>query len=147
MRGVLYCQQNGLNKSCAQVALRSLCAPRAPGGDISYRAINRLAGSGGTSVEPWSGLTVPQIQAVLKGLGIDFLDVDYAAMPTAERSRLPYQKLLYAGIESGAGALLGFRLAGAGAQQDAKHIIPFFGHTFNQDTWVPNAGAAYFHVG
>ena len=62
------------------------------------------------------------------------------------RDELPYQKFLYAGIESGGGALLGFKFGGPGAKGE-KHLIPFFGHTFNKDIWVSNADPAYFHVG
>ena len=35
IRGVKYCQQNGLNKSCAHVALKSLCASVIPSKEIS----------------------------------------------------------------------------------------------------------------
>jgi len=49
-------------------------------------------------------------------------------------------------VESGAGALLGFKLTGPQAV-NAKHIIPFFGHTFNKDTWAPDADASYFKIG
>lgn len=49
-------------------------------------------------------------------------------------------------IESGCGALLGFRMTGPSASCE-KHIIPFYGHTFNKDTWVPDADCAYFDVG
>ncbi len=31
--------------------------------------------------------------------------------------------------------------------EEERHIIPLFGHTFNQDAWVPRAESAYFHVG
>lgn len=149
--GVLYCQQNGLNKACAQVALRSLLSRHLPAGDISYAAINAFAAQvGGAGFDPKDGLTVPQMRAVLSGAGVPFRDIDYVETEkTAKdvRRTHPYQKFLYAGIESGAGALLGFRLTGPAAQKDTKHIIPFFGHTFNKDTWVPDAEAAYFNVG
>ena len=42
--------------------------------------------------------------------------------------------------------MLGFRFAGPKSRGD-KHIIPFFGHTFNQDAWVPEANVNYFKVG
>ena len=41
--------------------------------------------------------------------------------------------------------MLGFKLEGP--QAAGHHIITFFGHTFNQDAWAPNAEVAYFHVG
>jgi len=90
-------------------------------------------------------LDAVQIRAVLRGLVIGFRDIDYTKEEPTYRRELPYQKLLYAGIESGAGAMLGFKLAGPRAE--GRHIIPFFGHTTNQDAWVPNAEVAYFHVG
>ena len=149
--GLLYCQQNGLNKACAHVALRSLLSRHVPAGDIGYSAINAIAAqAGGPAFDPGSGLTVPQMRAVLTGVGMRFRDIDYVKMEKKAkdvRRTLPYQKFLYAGIESGAGALLGFRLTGPAAAAGEKHIIPFFGHTFNKDTWVPDADAAYFDVG
>jgi hypothetical protein len=130
------------------VALRSLLATRAPEEDLSYGQINAWASGGTPSFEPWNGLDVPHIQRVLRGRDVDFLDIDYTSGADDGREALPpYQKLLYSGIESGAGALLGFRLRGEGLTAETRHIVPFFGHTFNQDTWVPHAEAAYFHVG
>ena len=147
VKGVLYCQQNGLNKACAQVALRTLCALHVPDTELPYSRINRLAANAEAEASgPEEGLTVPRIRAVLRGLGVGFRDVDYRGSPDDLREILPYQKYLYAGVESGAGALLGFRFSGPSAQGE-HHIIPAFGHTFNQDTWVSNADAAYFHVG
>jgi len=77
---------------------------------------------------------------------VTYTDFDYTTQPDEFRGILPYQKFLYAGIESGDAALLGFELTGPQAQ-GARHIIPFFGHTFNKDTWVPYAENDYFHVG
>ena len=146
IQGVLYCQQNNLNKACAQVALRSLCALHLPEATLSYEKINQLAAKVAGKFNPSNGLDSAQIRAVLTGLGIGFSDMDYTALPPHERRAFPYQKFLYAGVESGAGALLGFEYKGPKAK-GRRHIIPFFGHTFNQDAWVPNAEVAYFHVG
>ncbi len=143
--GVLYCQQNGLNKACAQVALRSLCALHVPDENVSFSAINSAAESATGPFDPSQGLEVKQMRAVLEHFGIGYLDIDYTTLSEEERTGLVYQKFLYAGIESGAGALLGFKLTGP--QATGHHIIPFFGHTFNRDLWVPNADSAYFHVG
>jgi hypothetical protein len=147
IQGVLYCQQNELNKACAQVALRSLAVLHLPEDQLPYERINRLAAKVKKGkFNPADGLDSGQIRAVLTGLGIGFSDVDYTALPRGERRAFPYQKFLYAGVESGAGALLGFEYKGPKAK-GRRHIIPFFGHTFNQDAWVPNAEVAYFHVG
>jgi len=144
--GVLYCQQNGLNKACAHVALRSLVALHHPDTLLAYSEINRIAVRADGPTNPAQGLSVQQIEKILTEYGIGFRDVDYSEMSLPERRKLPYQKFLYAGIESGAGAMLGFRFTGPKARNE-HHIIPFFGHTFNQDAWVSEADAGYFRVG
>ena len=149
VRGVLYCQQNALNKACAHVALRSLLAKHLPLGDIPFRRINDLAGIHADSgKKPGDGFTVAQIRNVLDGCGIRYRDIDYT-LDKRLRDTHPYQKFLYAGIESGAGALLGFHLSGPNvhSSEPPRHIIPFFGHTFNKDTWVPDAELSYFNIG
>lgn len=147
INGLLYCQQNQLNKSCAQVALRSILSRILPEGDISYNRINEIADTLNPGFIPHNGLSVPQLRGVLTELGIKFNDIDYTFFDEEMLKELPYQKYAYAGLESGCGALLGFRLAGRGLQEEAKHIIPIYGHTFNKDTWVPNAEIAYFRIG
>lgn len=44
------------------------------------------------------------------------------------------------------GGLLGFSMDGPKAA-DGQHIIPFYGHTFNKDTWTPDADVSYFNIG
>ena len=148
--GVLYAQQNGVNKVCAHVALRSLLSRCLPAGDVSYTEINREAGKvSPVGFDPSKGLGPPQIRAVLRHFKVPFRDIDYAVEEKTDkyiRRTHPFQKFVYAGIESGCGALLGFGMTGPAATPD-KHIIPFFGHTFNKDTWVPDADIAYFDVG
>ena len=151
--GVMYCQQNGLNKACAQVALRSLLAITLPKGDISYQKINKLAApafipsDGYPTFIPSMGLQISQIQAVLNSLGIEYTDIDYSNNPIEKRKTHPYQRLVYSGIESGDGALLAFKMAGPTAPLGSAHVIPSFGHTFNKDTWVNYAEHSYFHIG
>jgi len=132
--GVLYGQQNGLNKACAHVAIRSLLSRFLPEKDVSYAEINetaRLHAIG--EYRPKDGLSVQQMRAVLKKCGVAFRDVDYdeAAKTNPDvRQTQPYQKYLYAGIESGVGGLLGFSMSGPMADT-SRHIVPFYGHTFN----------------
>lgn len=145
--GLLYCQQNSLNKACAQVALRSLLSRILPEGDISYRRINEIAATVHPGFLPGKGLDVPQMRKVLSTLNLKFNDVDYSQYDEQLRKDLPYQKYAYAGLESGGGALVGFRLAGRELREEAKHIIPIYGHTFNKDTWAPNADISYFRIG
>ena len=145
--GILYCQQNGLNKACAHVALRSLLSRLLPAPDISYRSINNIAVTvADPGWAPAEGLGTGQIRKILEVLGIGYSDIDYMQKPEY-RNSLPYQKWLYAGVESGAGALVGFRLTGRAAEPESRHIIPFYGHTFNKDTWAPDADFAYFRIG
>ena len=150
LKGILYCQQNGLNKACAHVALRSLLSRLVPEGDLSYTEMNAVArASGDSDYQPGNGLNVQQIRAILTHYQINYRDVDYSQATLDDenvRQSQPYQKYLYAGIESGCGALLGFSMAGPEAK-DEKHIIPFYGHTFNKDTWVPDAQSSYFDIG
>lgn len=145
--GLLYCQQNTLNKACAQVALRSLLSRILPEGDISYRRINEIADTVTPGFMPGKGLDVPQIRKIFTELNLRFNDVDYSLSDEQLRKDLPFQKYAYAGLESGGGALVGFRLAGRDLREEAKHIIPVYGHTFNKDTWAPNADLSYFRIG
>ena len=145
--GVLYCQQNGLNKACAQVALRSILSRLIPEEDISYRKINNIANSVMAGFSPGKGLNVSQIREILNSYGIKFRDIDYTLSSPEMRNALPYQKFAYAGLEGGAAALVGFRLSGRNLEEEAKHIIPIYGHTFNKDTWAPDADFSYFRIG
>lgn len=142
--GVMYCQQNSLNKACAQVALRSLLSRILPHKDILYRDMNAIAQRTNSQFRAGGGLDSTQIRAVLDQYNVEYDDIDYTAPGVS--TDFPYSRLLYAGIENGLGGLLGFEFAGAAAQGE-KHLIPFYGHTFNQDSWVPRASLAYFHVG
>lgn len=145
--GILYAQQNELNKACAQVALRSLLS-RLIGRDIAYDEINSVAqNSVAAQFVPGKGLDAQQIQAVLKHFDVAYRDYEYTQHKKEYRTLHPYQKFVYAGVESGAGALVGFHLAGRAVVSPRRHIIPFYGHTFNKDTWAPEADLAYFHVG
>jgi len=153
VRGVMYCQQNALSKACAQVAIRALFDGLPDIGELSCSKINQLAGN---PVRPCQGLTVPGIRNVLRSLNVEFTDIEYSvsgqnSAGVAARESLPYQKFVYSGIESGLGALLGFHLAGPGIDPSeaeiSRHIIPFFGHTFNKDTWAPDAARDYFEIG
>lgn len=150
IKGVLYCQQNGLNKACAQVALRSLLSRLLPGKDVSYRQINRIAAEViEKEFDPASGLFPSQIRGVLRAYKINFRDVDYEQADQDKeplRKKFPYQTQLYSGVEAGVGALLGFSMDGP-KKDPSKHIIPFYGHTFNKDTWVPDAQDAYLNIG
>lgn len=153
MRGVMFCQQNKLNKRCAQVSLRALLSRIVPGHDVSYSKINAIAAkvsrAAGEAYNPADGMNVSQIEQVLMEFGIHYKDVDYprAAKRPSKLAKLkkeiPYTKFMYAGAESGLGALLGFKVHGG--DEKSRHIIPIFGHTFNKDSWVSDARKFYFN--
>lgn len=147
INGLMYCQQNTLNKACAQVALRSLLSRILPRKDISYREINSIAREVNDFL-PGSGMNPLQIRKVLDKFDVKYFDLDYSQDETDElRKKYPYQKFAYAGLEGGNGALIGFRLGGIGLNGESKHIIPIYGHTFNKDTWAPDADISYFRIG
>lgn len=146
IQGILYCQQNELNKACAQVAVRSLLSRLLPEKDVSYRRINEIARSVSPAFSPENGLNVVQIRAILSEYDLRFTDIDYS-QDNELRDVLPFQKYAYGGLEAGGGALVGFRFSGRELRHEARHIIPIFGHTFNKDTWAPNADYSYFRIG
>ncbi len=145
VNGCLYAQQNGLNKACAQVALRSILSTRFSRPELGYEEIDTYARELYPNFVPGNGLKTEQITHVLKRFGVNFSAVDYHATPDL-RDDYPYQKVLYSGIESGAGAMLVFQLSGPKAPP-CGHIIPYFGHTFNEDAWAPHTDSAYFRIG
>ena len=128
--GIMYCQQNQLNKCCAHVALRAILDGLPTIGTISYRRINRLAGN---PTNPGRGLGSLQIQNVLNKLDIQFRAIDYTegevnGKKNPMRKTHPYRKFVYSGVESGLGSLLGFHFAKPGVvkNKQPKHIIRFF---------------------
>lgn len=145
-QGSLYGQQNGLNKACAQAALRSLCANYLGDPDLTYRRINQLASKGSTTFDPADGLQTRQIRRVLDGLEISYSAINYLAKPEL-RAAMPYAKALYSGIEGGCGAFLAFGLSGPDAAPKTGHALACHGHTFNEDSWAPHADVNYFKIG
>jgi hypothetical protein len=149
--GVLYAQQNDLTFVCAHVALRTALASVLPDGDVAYGQINQLAGVDHETVQVGNGgrgLDPAQMEAVLNALNIAYEKIIHEPH---QQLNLPtdYQRHLYGCIESGAPALLGFEFDDPAALpgEAGRHIIPVFGHTFNEDAWVPEAQRSYFASG
>ena len=157
VNGVLYAQQNDLTYVCAHVGLRTALSTLVPDGDVSYEAINAIAGidhinskvgRGAGANGKSEGLKLSQIETVLKkfGLHVPPLLINEPAMGHPYPDE--YQKHLYGYIESGYPALLCFELGGAApnaqAVQHDRHLIPVIGHTFNEDAWMPDAQRIYF---
>ena len=149
VRGCLYAQQNTVNKTCAQVAIRSIASTYLGRNDISYRQINELAKVHNPAFVASDGMSNDEIVYVLSELGLNVIPTDYGLFESEFpqiREAYPYPKPVYSGIEGGCGALVSFRLDGPDAPA-VGHVIPFFGHTFNGDAWAPVAGPAYFRIG
>ena len=158
VRGVLYAKQNNLTFVCAHAALRSVLACVLPEGDISYSRMNALVGIDHTArqVGPVGdktlGLGPPDLERILNGLGVPYdrliHEPSLTDPATGKSLTLPteYQRELYGFIESGYPAIMGFELDPKPGDpgEPARHAIPVFGHTFNEDAWLPNAQRAYF---
>jgi len=144
--GVLYCQQNGLTNVCAHATLRTCLSIITPPADFSYSLMNKILKEGGKPHVIRHGLDVEQICLILKAAGVKYSIKSSIPLSGSDQENesypIPYQSFLYGSIESGYPALLGFSL-----EQGEGHIIPVFGHTFNEDTWVPAAKISYFEIG
>ncbi len=145
--GVLYAQQNSSTFVCAHVGLRTVLASVLPAADITYGELNTLAGVDHQKRAVgigFGGLSPNEMEQILDGLNISFQKVVHEPKT---KNLLPrdYQRDLYGFIESGFPALVGFEFdPKAGAAEGARHIIPVFGHTFNEDSWLPDAQRNYF---
>jgi len=147
IEGYLYAQQNGCTKTCAHVAARSAAARFHPAGDMLYREINEVARSvaleeGKKGWKPSEGLSNRQIVGILESAGARCVLADYTKHYPKAGARVPFQKYIYGSIESGFPVILFF-----GTTAGSYHTIPVFGHTFNEDTWVPSAEFSYFRIG
>jgi hypothetical protein len=142
VQGYLYCQQNGISNVCAHVALRTAASRYNPEGDITYRRMNEIAGIDLSTYDlAQNGLDIRAMQRILEDSGAVCFVGDYES----EQPPIPFQKYIYGSIESGYPAIVVFKAD----PQDPEvcHAIPIFGHTFNEDTWVPRAESSYFKIG
>jgi hypothetical protein len=145
--GVLYAQQNDLTFVCAHVGLRTALSVILPEGDITYARLNSLAGVDhqNCKVGGGNGLFPVQIEQVLQSLGLSFQKLVHEPQ---QQLLLPieFQRYLYGIIESGHPALMGFEMDQRSPAPGSapRHAIAVFGHTFNEDTWLPDAQKAYF---
>jgi len=142
--GYLYAQQNGWTNCCAHVACRTAAVRFHQNGDMPYREMNRLVGIDHTSRTAEKGLDGGEMVRILESAGARCEVADYQNLQPSFKPPM-YQKYLYGSIESGYPAILCFRtLIGS---DPPYHAIPVFGHTFNEDMWVPSASWCYFEVG
>jgi hypothetical protein len=142
IKGYLYAQQNNLTNVCAHVAIRTAAAQYHKLGDLSYREMNKIVGIDhiNRTVGDGAGLTQEDITKIFEAAGARCF---VGAYLEDSQPPVPFQKYLYGSIESGFPAIIVF----APALSNSFHAIPIFGHTFNEDTWVPRAESSYFLVG
>ena len=151
LNGYLYAQQNDLTNVCAHVAVRTAAACYHPNGAMLYREMNNLLGIDHRSrkVGEGRGLSVKELIYLMEQAGARCFLADYES--TTEQP-VPFQRLIYGSIESGFPSLVVFCFNSDSPNEDgnrhqSKHVIPIFGHTFNEDTWLPNANYFYFKLG
>lgn len=141
VNGYLYAQQNNITNVCAHVALRTAAARYHKNGDMSYREMNNIVGIDHVNKKVNKGLTSIEMVKILEAAGANCFVGDFTG---TLRASAPFQKYLYGSIESGFPAIIFF---GTTYSSNSFHAIPVFGHTFNEDTWAPNADFSYFKIG
>ena len=109
---------------------------------MTYREMNNLPGVNIDHVHNIAdGLSSHQMVEILEAAGATCIVGDYTT-PKPGIKAPPFQKLLYGSIESGYPAIVCFATTSGD-----HHAVPVFGHTFNEDTWAPNAEWSYFRIG
>lgn len=143
VKGYLYAQQNGITNVCAHVALRTAAASYHKDGDMSYRKMNDMLGIDHVKKKTGdgNGLYSNEMVKILEEAGATCFTGDYSS--GVNNPLVPFQKYIYGSIESGYPAIVIFKTT----EGSDYHGIPIFGHTFNEDTWVPRAEFSYFKVG
>lgn len=139
--GYLYAQQNARTNSCAHVAIRTVVARYRKNLDMSYREMNNLVGKDHISEKASDGLDKDEMVKILQSAGATCY---VGSFKDVKSDQFPFQKMLYGCVESGYPAIIFF---GTSLSEGSYHAIPVFGHTFNEDTWVPNAELSYFKIG
>lgn len=139
--GSLYAQQNNITNVCAHVAIRTAAATYHRTGDMSYREMNRIVGIDHKKKYATPGLSTAEMVEILEAAGARCLVGNYSV---ADVRAPPFSKYLYGSVESGFPVIIVF---GTTTAENDYHAIPIFGHTFNEDIWVPRADYSYFRVG
>lgn len=154
--GILYAQQNNLTFVCAHVALRIALAAVLDEADITYGEINRILGIDHIThrVGGGVGLGPAEIKRVLEDKGVFFQLKTHEPSKRGAQIKHDYQRYLYGAVECGMPAFIGFetKKKRRGPTRKKKkprlrHMICTFGHTFNEDSWVPAAQPSYFAKG
>ncbi len=139
--GFLYAQQNAITNSCAHVAVKTAVSCYQSDRLLSYREMNRIVGIDHSRRKASEGLDDSEMLRILEAAGARCFVGSYTD-PTANPP-VPFQKYLYGSIESGFPAIICFETE----TPNQYHAILVFGHTFNEDTWVPRADSSYFRIG
>jgi len=147
IRGLYYCQQNGVSNVCVHAAIKMLAIARSPSAAVSYDEIDSILGTSLGGPEDLikgrrKGLYTPHIEAFLDAKSIPFSRFSYrndnAKGHPFISSAFPFYKYLYAAVEMGCPALLVFR-----SSNKSRHVVTVLGHTFNEDAYRPIAEIGY----
>jgi len=84
-------------------------------------------------------VTFPEVREFLKQFNITLFAFDFEKKEGIDDAT--FQQLVYYAVESGFPVILGIRLLA-----DAGHVVTVVGHTFNKDTWLPEAERDYFKI-
>ena len=147
VRGLYYCQQNGVTNVCLHAALKMLCHGRRPFLPLMYHEIDavlntELKGLGDISGGHRKGLSTGDIEKFLDAKDIGYSMHVYRGLGGKYvASKFPYYKYIYASIETGCPSLLVFR-----SSDQARHVITALGHTFNEDAYRPLAETGYHRL-
>jgi hypothetical protein len=137
--GVLYCGQNGLNKSCSHTNLRTI-ATHALGRDVPFSQIDSL-------IDPTAarklgaGVRLTDICRCLSSLGIGNSALDYTIDPDWHIS-VPATEIIYNSITNASGALVGFRVGEE--SRGVNHMLFLYGYTLAASSMEQAMEAAYF---
>lgn len=147
IKGLYYCQQNGITNVCVHAAIKMLAYARNPSIAVNCDEIDSILGTGLSGPKDLiggrrKGLYTPHIEKFLSAKSIPFSRFSYRDDKTKGHpfvsSAFPFYKYLYASVEMGCPALLVFR-----SSNKARHVITVLGHTFNEDAYRPIAEVGY----
>jgi len=149
LKGSVYCQQNSLTTICAHSALSTLISSTRDDYIFSPHEVNKILDIKFPDriFNEDEGLRAAEIYEVIEECGFKKFGFDDEG-GFIKKVSSKYSKYLYSSIESGYPALLGFEMKKVKSRASRNnHLVPVIGHTFNQDTWVPNAEKSYFRIG
>ncbi|MDT8301706.1 MAG: hypothetical protein RQ760_09495, partial [Sedimentisphaerales bacterium] len=141
IKGSFFCQQNGFTSSCAHAALRMAInsSPLLGAPKLTNKRINDILKEKlDIGLKEQSGLSLEQIQKVVKELGYGFHSANFL-----ENTQVEYDHFIYPSLESCFPQILGIQGWNPKTGQHTAHVVTVLGHTINSDRWTPEARCGY----